>query len=161
MALGDNIMNVDEQVIGALAEAYVTIEGNRYLLFNLESFEGNIKINSKSKGLLGRTGKVNYVTGWEGSWKATLTYNCPIFRDLIYQFKTSGKFPAFEIQVTNENRTGTIGRQTVVYKGCYIDSAILSKIDVNADDELSEDISGTFNDFELPERFALMDGMKQ
>lgn len=159
--IGVNVMPTDEQVLGSLAEAYVTIKGNRYKLFNLISFEGSVSISSKTRGILGRTGKVSYPTGWSGSWKATISYNTPIFRKLIYEFKKTGVFPAFEISVSNENSTGTIGRQTVVYKGCYIESAILSKIDIEADGELNEDISGTFNDFELPEQFGVMAGMLQ
>lgn len=162
MAIGENIMSMDEQVIGSMAEAYVTLgDGNRYQLFNLISFESDIKVTTKKKGLLGKTAKVTYPTGWEGTWKATMSFNFPVFRDLLYEFQNSGRFPSFEICVSNENTTGTIGRQTVVHKGCYLDSAVLAKIDVDAEDELKEDISGTFNAFELPETFAVMDGMKQ
>ncbi len=159
-------MNIDEQVIGSMAEAYTVIRRpdgqggtieERYQLFNLLNFESSIKVTTKKKGLLGRTGKVTYPTGWEGTWKATLSYNFPVFR----QFKNSGKFPSFDIMTVNENTKGTIGRQSVIHRGCYIDSAILSKIDVDTEDELKEDISGTFNDFEIPEGFNVMDGMLQ
>ena len=170
MAIGDSVMNIDEQVIGSMAEAYVVIRRSdgqggtveeRYQLFNLLNFESSIKVTTKKKGLLGRTGKVTYPTGWEGTWKATLSYNFPVFRQLLAEFKDSGKFPGFDIITVNENTTGTVGRQSVIHKGCYIDSAILSKIDVDTEDELREDISGTFNDFEIPEGFAVMDGMLQ
>lgn len=166
MAIGDIVMSKDEQVMGSLAEAYVSIrneagEKERFLLFNLIDFVSTIKINTKTKGIIGRANKVTYPVSWEGTWKATIVYNSPIFRDLLYKFKSTGYFPDIEIQTTNENVQGTIGRQTVNHKGCLIDSAILSKIDSNADDELTEDISGTFNDFEIPERFREMDGMRQ
>lgn len=162
MAIGDSVMNIDEQVIGSMADAYVTLgDGRRYQLFNLLNFESSIKVTTKKKGLLGRTGKVTYPTGWEGTWKATLSYNFPVFRQLLTEFKNTGRFPSFEIMTVNENTTGTIGRQSVIHKGCYIDSAILSKIDVDTEDELKEDISGTFNDFEIPEGFSVMDGMLQ
>lgn len=166
MAIGDSVMNIDEQLIGSMAEAMVKItnkdgEEERYQLFNLINFESSIKITTKKKGLLGRTGKVTYPTGWEGTWKAQLSYNFPIFRKLLNEFQKTGKFPSFEIIIVNENTTGTIGRQSVTHTGCYIDSAILSKIDVDTEDELKEDISGTFNGFEIAENFAVMDGMKQ
>ena len=162
MSVGANVMPIDEQVIGSIAEAYVKFsDGNRYHLFNLINFESTIKVNTKKRGLLGRSGKVTYPTGWEGTWKATASYNTPIFRRALYEFKETGKFPAFDIQVTNENTTGTIGRQTVTHIGCYLDSAILSKIDIDSDGELTEDMSGTFNDFEIPNEFGVIEGMKQ
>lgn len=165
--IGDTVMSVDEQVLGSMASAFVKItdpetgDVNRYNLFNLIDFESDLKLTTKSRGLLGRVGKVTYPTGWEGTWKATLSFNAPIFRDLLLKFKKTGRFPAFEIETTNENTTGTIGRQSVIHKGCYIDSAILAKIDINNEDELNEAISGTFNDFEIYEAFKLQDGMLQ
>lgn len=159
MAIGDIVHDRNEQIIGALAEAFVKIKKGdtteRYLLLGLTSFESSVRINTKTRGVLGRTGKVTYPTSWEGTWRATISYNTPVFRDVLKAFKETGTFPEMEIQTSNENTTGTIGRQTVIHKGVTIDSAILSKIDVENDDELREDISGAFNDFELPETFGL------
>ena len=65
----------------------------------------------------------------------------------------------FEIQVSNEDRSSGAGRQTTILSGCLIDSLVLAKF--NADDELlTEDISGTFSDFEMPEEFNMLDGME-
>lgn len=161
MAVGTVIMDANNMVNGSYGEAYATIDGNRYNLFMLVNFEGSVAINKKERGVLGRTGKITYPTGWTGSWKATMSYCTPIFRKLFMEFKSTGKFPSFELQISNENTAGEIGRQTVTYKGCYIDNMILSKLDVEADDTLSEDISGSFNDVEMPEEFGLMNGLAE
>lgn len=158
MAIGDYVMNPNEEVKGSLAEVFVKIKKGdsieRYLMLNLVNFESSVRINTKERGTLGKVGKTTYVTGWSGTWRATMLYNTPIFRDVLTIFKQTGQFPDIEISVSNENTGGTIGRQTVVHLGCTIDSAILSKLDVDSDDVLREDISGSFNDFELPEVFG-------
>jgi hypothetical protein len=160
MSIGDKAFNTSDGISGALAECFVTIDGDRYNFFVMTEFKSKFKFNSKKVGILGRTGKANRPTGWEGTWTAKMHYCSPIFRKVLYEYKKTGKMPSFEIQITNEDGASTVGRQTVVHKGCYIDDAVLAQFDANADDTLSEDVSGTFDDFEIPEEFKLLDGMK-
>jgi len=65
----------------------------------------------------------------------------------------------FDIQVTNEDPTSSVGRQTIIHKDCNLDSGILAKFDADAE-YLDEEISGTFEDWEMPEEFSLLDGME-
>ena len=66
----------------------------------------------------------------------------------------------FDIQISNEDLTSSVGRQTVILKGCLLKGGILAKFDANADN-LDEDIEGTFDDWELPETFSMLNGMQQ
>ena len=61
-------------------------------------------------------------------------------------------------QVTNEDPTSSVGRQTVVFIDCNIDGGILAKFDADGE-YLDEDCDGTFEDFKMPETFKLLDGM--
>ena len=65
----------------------------------------------------------------------------------------------FDIQVTNEDPTSSVGRQTVILKDCNIDGGILTKFDADAE-YLDEDMDFTFEDFEMPEAFTLLAGME-
>ena len=74
-------------------------------------------------------------------------------------YKKTGELTPFEIQVSNEDPSSSAGRQTITHTGCLIDTITLAKF--NADDELlDEDLSGTFDDWDMPEEFALLDGME-
>ena len=64
----------------------------------------------------------------------------------------------FEIQVTNEDPTSSVGRQTVILKECNLNSIILAKFDADAE-FLDEDIEFTFDDFAIPEVFHELRGM--
>jgi len=55
----------------------------------------------------------------------------------------------FDIQVTNEDATSSVGRQTVILKDCNLDGGILTKFDADAE-YLNENIDFTFEDFENP-----------
>ena len=155
----ETIMNAMDAVSGGLAEAYVTIDGQRYHLLQLIEFEGNMEISTTEVPILGKTGKGNKPAGWKGTWKATIHYNTSIFRNYLLTYKKKGILLPLEIQTTNNDPSSAAGKQTVIYKGCLMNGGILSKI--NADEEiLDEEIEGTFEDFEIPKKFKLLAGMK-
>lgn len=47
----------------------------------------------------------------------------------------------------------------MILKDCNIDGGILTKFDADAE-YLDEDMDFTFEDFEIPEKFNLLDGMQ-
>ena len=153
------IMNAMDAISGSLASAHVTIGGNRYCFMQLIKFESKIDINTKEVACLGKTGKGNKPTGWKGTWSATAHYNQSIMRKMWLEYKKTGIMPTFDIQVTNEDPTSSVGRQTVILKNCLTKGGILSKFDADTE-TLEEDLEGTFDDWEMPEQFSLLSGMK-
>ena len=73
-------------------------------------------------------------------------------------FKDTGADVYFDIQVTNEDPTSTVGKQTVILKDCNIDGGILAKFDADAD-YLDEDMDFTFEDFSIKDKFGNLTGM--
>ena len=85
-------------------------------------------------------------------------YNQSVLRKVMLEYQNTGELPPFEIVATNEDKGASIGRQTIIHKDCLMDTIILAKF--SADEEvLDEEISGTFDRFEMPEEFRLLDGM--
>lgn len=77
---------------------------------------------------------------------------------MVFELLQDRGHDPFDIQVTNEDPSSAAGRQTITHTGCLIDSLILAKY--NADEEiLDEDISGTFDAWDMPQEFTLLDGM--
>ncbi len=152
-------MHAKDAVSASLAECFVTIEGNRYNFMQAINLEANFnKIKSKVP-ILGKPGKGNKTTGWDGTGRATFHYNTSIFRELLYRYKNTGEEVYFDIQVTNEDPTSSVGRQTIILKDCNVDGGILAKFDANSEDHLDEEIEFTFEDFEMPEKFNVLPGM--
>ena len=158
--MGKNVtMKAKDSVSAKLAECFVTIGNRRYNFMSMINFEASFEKQKSEVAILGRSGKGNKSTGWKGTFSATAHYNTSIFRQMLLYFKNTGEDTYFEIQVTNEDPTSSAGRQTMTFIDCNLDGGILSKFDANSDDPLEEDINGTFDDFEMPESFALLDGM--
>ena len=153
------VMNAKDTVSASLAECFVTIKGNRYNLMQAIKVEAKFNKNKTKVPILGKTGKGNKATGWDGSGSATLHYNTSIFRELLYQYKETGEDVYFDMQLTNEDKTSSVGRQTIILKDCNIDGGVLARFDADAE-YLDEDIDFTFEDFEMPEKFAMLQGMK-
>ena len=155
----NTIMNAKDTVSASLAECFATIDGKRYNLMQAINLEAKFEKNKSEVPILGKTGKGNKSTGWKGTGSATFHYNTSLFRELLYKFKETGEDTYFDIQVTNEDPTSSVGRQTVILKDCNIDGGVLAKFDADAE-YLDEDMDFTFEDFEMPEKFSLLDGMR-
>lgn len=154
-----NVMNAKDSVSASLAECFITLNGKRYNFMQCINLEANFEKNKTEVPILGKTGKGNKSTGWKGSGSATFHYNSSIFRQLMYEYKKTGKDVYFDIQVTNDDPSSSVGRQTVILKDCNIDGGILAKFDADGE-YLDEDMDFTFEDFEMPEQFKLLAGMQ-
>ena len=153
------IMNAKDAVSASLAECFVTIGDNRYNFMQAINLEAHFKKNKTEVPVLGKTGKGNKATGWTGTGSATFHYNTSIFRELMKRYKDTGEDVYFDIQVTNEDPTSSVGRQTVILKDCNTDGGLLAKFDADAE-YLDEDMDFTFEDFDMPEIFSLLAGMQ-
>ncbi len=152
-------MNAKDAISASLAKCFVTIEGNRYEFMQAINLEASVEKTKTEVPILGKTGKGNKATGWTGSGNATFHYNTSIFRSLLKRYKDKGEDVYFDIQVTNEDPTSGVGRQTVILKDCNLDGGILTKFDADAE-YLDEAIDFTFEDFEIPEEFISLSGMQ-
>ena len=151
-------MKAKDTLSAKLAECFITIGSNRYNFMQMINFEANFEKTKSEVPILGKTGKGNKSTGWNGTFSATMHYNQSIIRQMLLDFKNTGKDTYFEIQVTNEDPSTSVGRQTVVFIDCNIDGGILAKFDADGE-YLDEEVEGIFEDFKMPETFKLIDGM--
>lgn len=154
----NQIMNAKDSVFAALAECFVTIEDRRYNFMQAINLEATMEKNKSEVPILGKTGKGNKASGWSGTGSATFHYNTSIFRELLKRYKDTGEDIYFDIQVTNEDPTSSVGRQTVILKDCNLDGGIIAKFDADGE-YLDEDLDFTFEDFEMPETFNILEGM--
>ena len=154
-----NITMLSKDAISAsLAECFVTIGSRRYNFMQAINLEANFEKNKTEVPILGKTGKGNKSTGWSGSGSATFHYNTSIFRELMLAYKETGEDVYFDMQITNEDPSSAAGKQTVVLIGCNIDGGVLAKFDADGE-YLDEDMDFTFEDFSMPDKFELLNGM--
>lgn len=151
------IMHAKDTVFAALAECFVTIGSRRYNFMQAINLEAKFEKSKVEVPILGKTGKGNKANGWKGTGSATFHYNTSIFRELMQRYKDTGEDVYFEIQISNEDRTSSVGRQNIVLIDCNIDGGILAKFDADGE-YLDEDMDFTFEDFRMPETFKELNG---
>ena len=79
----------------------------------------------------------------------TLYYMTPLFREMLRQWKETGKDVYFDMVVENDDQESSAGKQTVLLMYCNLDSVVLAKLDGDSDDALDEDADFTFEDFDI------------
>ena len=151
-------MNAKDTITASLAECYVTIDGTRYNFMQAINLEASVEKTKTEVPIQGQTGKGNKSTGWKGTGSATFHYNTSIFRELLLKFKETGEDVYFDIQITNYDPTSAVGRQTTILKDVNVDGGLVAKFDADGE-YLDEDMDFTFEDWEMPEKFNVLDGM--
>lgn len=153
------IMRGRDAVSASLAECYGVVAGIRYNFMQALNLEAKMnKIKTKIP-VLGDTGKKNKSNGWEGEGSATFHYNTSIFRKMMKHYKDTGEDFYFEMQITNDDPTSAAGRQTITLYDCNLDSIVLAKFDADGE-YLDEDMDFTFDDWDMPEEFNELNGMR-
>ena len=151
-------MFAGDVISSKLASAYITINNNRYLLFQAKSLKATIEKEKEQVAILGRLLKGNKSVSAKGSGTLTIYKNTSIFDDLILQFVNTGVDTYFDLQITNEDPTSNAGRRTVILTGCNLDKSDVAVFDAEGK-WLEDEISFTFEGIKIPEKFKMLDGM--
>jgi len=154
----DATMHARNAIHGAQGRAYVTVEGSRYLFAQLINLEARMDKTKTQVPIMGRVAKGNKATGAEYTGSATFHFNTSIFRKLLKRYKDTGQDIYFDIQVTNEDGSASVGRQTTILVDCNMDGGIIAALDADAE-YLEDSIDFTFEDWDMPEEFTTLQEM--
>ena len=117
-----------------------------------KNLEATAEVQKTEIYTLGKRGAQHKPNGWTGSGSITIYYITSLFRKMAIQYIKTGRPVYFDITVTNEDPSSTVGPQTTVLRNCTIDSVILAKFDVESE-VLDETIEFTFDDADILDEF--------
>lgn len=152
------VMKGKDAVSASLAECFITIGDKRYNFMQAINLEARMEKTKVEVNVLGSLGVKNKSVGWKGTGSATFHYNTSIFREAMKAYKDSGEDFYFEIQITNEDPTSSVGKQVIVLNDCNLDATLLTAFDAGGE-ILEDDFDFTFEDWQMPESFKLLQGM--
>lgn len=142
-----------DSINGKEGRAYAKINGNNEELFMAKTVEATIEKTKSEIKAIGRRMTGHKTTGASGSGSMTLYYVTPLFRQMVKQWKDTGRDIYFDMVVENDDPESSAGKQSVLLMGCNLDSVILAKLDGDSDDALDEDTDFTFEDFDILQPF--------
>lgn len=148
-------MKAEDAISGKQGKAYATINGNVEEMLYLKNIEATAEKKKVEVPVLGKTGNQHKAGGWNGTGKATIYYATSKFRELMLEYIKTGKDFYFDVLVENDDPTSSLGRQTTILKGVNLDSIIMAKLDIESE-TLDEDITFTYNDVDMPNKFRQM-----
>lgn len=152
-------MQARDAIAGSRAECYLIIDGKRINFMNATNIKATFEKNKVEVAILGRPAKGNKTVGGKGTGSAEFHYNTSIFREQMLKYMETGEDVYFDMQITNDDPTSSVGRQTTILKDCNIDSAIMAQFNTG-DEILMDEFDFTFERVQLPETFAMLDGMQ-
>lgn len=161
MALSSTLLNAQDTIFAGDASCYFTLDGQRYLFMQAKSIEATVEKSKKEIPIMG-TPKVGHKSGslkYKG--KAKFYYNTSLFRKYLKKYQDTGTDFYFDMTCINNDPNSEAGEQTIVLKDCNFDDLTIFKAEAGGDEAQEEDASFTFESFEMPEEFSLLDGMKQ
>ena len=143
-----------DTINGKEGRAYAKINGNNEELFMAKTVEATIEKTKSEIKAIGRRMTGHKTTGASGSGSMTLYYVTPLFRQMVKQWKDTGRDIYFDMVIENDDPESSAGKQSVLLMGCNLDSVILAKLDGDSDDALDEDADFTFEDFDILQPFT-------
>ena len=146
-------LRAGDTISGQEGTAQAIINGQVENLFMVKSLEATIEKNKEELKTLGKRGTQSKAAGWSGSGSMTVYYTTTMFRRLMLDYVKNGRDVYFDIIITNDDPTSTIGRQTVALHGCNLDSVLATKLDIDST-ALDEDLDFTFDDVDILEEFG-------
>lgn len=155
--MSTNVMRPAEVFAGKSGDVYVSLNDTRYHCMHITEIEATVEYEKGDVPMLGRRMTGHKINGMSGSYKGKGYYRFSELREAAEVYKNGGAVPIYEIEISNTEEydaasSNTAGTQRVVLKDCMPDSQILAKADAGSE-FLEEDIEGTFDDFEIVEKF--------
>lgn len=147
-------MRAQDAINGKEGRAYAKIDGNNEELFFAKTVEATVEKSKSEVKSIGKRMTGHKTTGANGTGSMTLHYVTPIFRQMVMDWKRTGKDIYFDMVVENDDQESDAGKQSVLLMGVNLDSVILAKLDGDSDDPLDEDVDFTFEDFDILTPFS-------
>ena len=107
-------MEARDVLSAKLATATVTVDGNRYLLFQAKNIEAKFTKSKKEVPILGRIMRGNKANGGSGTGKLTIYHNTALFDDMMKTYKDDASDLYFDLQITNYDPTSRAGANTII-----------------------------------------------
>ena len=142
---------------GKQGKAFITLHKDTgdeiHELFSAKKVQTKVDYQKADLKVIGTPTIQKKVTGASKTGTMTIYFGTPLFTEMAREYEAKGKVLYFDMQVTNEDPTASIGKQTIAYYDCSLDSIPLSILDADAD-FLEQEVGFSYTTFEVLENFT-------
>lgn len=113
-----------DTVNGAEGSVVITQDGVNTVVAGMRNIKTNAEIQSSDMRVIGTRIIQNKSNGAKLTGTGNIYYGSPIFTNMVLQYIKTGVMPQFDIQITNNDPTTSVGSQVMAYYGCTLTGTI-------------------------------------
>lgn len=113
-----------DTVNGAEGKVFVTINNQNIEVAGMRNITTNAEIQSNDMRVIGTRTIQNKNNGAKLTGTGNIYYGTNLWTDMVLQYIQTGVMPEFDLQITNNDPTTSIGSQVMAYYGCTLTGTI-------------------------------------
>ena len=106
-----------DTVNGAEGKVFITVDGRNIEVAGMKNIQTDADIQSQDMRVIGTRKVQQKPNGAKLTGKGNIYYGTPLFTDMVLQYVNTGVMPSFDIQITNNDPTTSVGQQSMAYYG--------------------------------------------
>ena len=133
-----------DTVNGAEGKVFVTYNGQQIEVAGMKNITTNAEIQGSDMRVIGTRTIQNKANGAKLTGTGNIYYGTPLWTDMVLQYINTGNMPQFDLQITNNDPSTSIGSQTMAYYGCQLTGTIPLSIMNSEEAMLNYDFNFTY-----------------
>lgn len=113
-----------DTINGAEGKVFVTINNQNIEVACMRNITTNAEIQSNDMRVIGTRTIQNKNNGAKLTGTGNIYYGTNLWTDMVLQYIQTGVMPEFDLQITNNDPTTSIGSQVMAYYGCTLTGTI-------------------------------------
>lgn len=109
-----------DTVNGAEGKIFVTMDGKNIEVAGMKNIKTVAGIQSQDMRVIGTRRIQDKPNGAKQTGTGNLYYGTDLFTSMVLQYINTGVMPEFDIQITNQDPTTSVGSQVMAYYGCHL-----------------------------------------
>ncbi|WP_342505621.1 phage tail tube protein [Sporosarcina sp. FSL K6-2383] len=150
------IMETKDAISGKEGALFLTIGGRSLEFAEITKFESKIEFTKADVKRVGARMDGSKIVGAKGTGNMTVYYHRPEIRAMALEYLKTGKSPIFDAMVVNDDVSSDAGKQTTLVKNIVPDGMLIALLDGESDDVLKEEVTFTWDDFDLLNQFIAL-----
>lgn len=113
-----------DTVNGAEGKVFVTRDGKQIEVASMMNITTYAEIQGKEMRVVGTRTIQNKANGAKQTGKGNIYYGTSLWTDMVLEYINTGNMPQFDLQITNDDPTSSVGSQSIAYYGCELTGSI-------------------------------------
>lgn len=142
-----------DTVNGAEGSVVVTRNGRNYVIAGMRNIRPTGNIQTEKMRVIGTRKIQDKPNGVELTGAGNIYYGFDLFREMALNYIHTGVMEEFDIQITNNDPTTSLGTQVMAYYGCHLTGEIPLSI-LNSDETMMNyDFNFAYTDVQMLQGF--------